>query len=108
MGNAWNKKETIAEVKSNTIWPMSKTQDIIVGVKANRRCLILRTKKSSWQKLKPSQNGKSFKKCIIVKVFCDFLEICENIMRRKLRNDKFVELTICQGFPMRKDEISKK
>ena len=48
------------------------------------------------------------KKYIIVKVFCDFLEICENIMRRKLRNDKFVELTICQGFPMRKDEISKK
>ena len=48
------------------------------------------------------------KKYIIVKVFCDFLELWENIMRRKLRNDKFVELTICQGFPMRKDEISKK
>ena len=87
---------------------MLKTQDIIVGVKSNTRCLMFRTKKSSWQKLKPSQNGKSFKKCIIVKVFCDFLEICENITRRKLRNDKFVELTICEDFPMRKDEISKK
>ena len=51
MGNAWNKKETIAEAKSNTNQPMLKTQDIIVGVKANTRCLMFRTKKSSWQKL---------------------------------------------------------
>ena len=45
---------------------MLKTQYIIVGVKANTKCQMLRTKKSPWPKLKPSQNGKSLQQKNII------------------------------------------